>query len=60
MDGRKYAFKACLCVQFCVWLVDTVHNFTPFALHLSRTEGGSLVVMVRVPFLWIVTPWLLE
>ena len=57
MDGREYAFRACLRVLFCVWLVHTVLNSAPFALHPWRT-GGSLVVMVRVPSLWIVTPWL--
>ena len=57
MDDREYAFRACLSVLFCVCLVETVHNFAPFALHPWRT-GGSLVVMVRVPSLWIVTPWL--
>ncbi len=58
MYCREYAFRACLHVLFCVWLVETVHNFAPFALHPWRI-GGSLVVMVRVPSFWIVTPWLL-
>ncbi len=34
---------------------DTVHNFAPFFLHPWST-GGSLVVIVSAPFLWIVTP----
>ncbi len=34
---------------------DTVHKFAPFFLHPWST-GGSLVVIVSVPYLWIVTP----
>ncbi len=34
---------------------DAVHNFAPFFLH-PWSMGGSLVVIVSVPFLWILTP----
>ena len=34
---------------------ETVHKFSPFLLHPWST-GGSLVVIVSVPFLWNVTP----
>jgi hypothetical protein len=35
--------------------VSTVHKFDPVGL-LPLSTGGSLVVMVSVPDLWIVTP----
>ncbi len=55
MDGRLYAFNITSWVLFVSW-VNTAHNFSQFALH-PWSMGGSLVILVRVPSLWIVTPW---
>ena len=53
IDGRMYTLFVssfgCLC------LVVTVHNFASLLLCPLRT-GGSLVMIVIVPGLWIVTP----
>ena len=54
IDGMSYTLAtSSLSVHDAV----TVHSFSPFFLHPWRT-GGSLIVIVSVPFLCIVTPLL--
>ena len=52
-EGRSYTLLTCSFVG--VLSANTVHNISPFSLHPWRT-GGSDVVMVIVPGLWIVAP----
>jgi hypothetical protein len=54
IDGLSYTFATFL-HSLSVAAADTVHNFAPFFLH-PWSMGGSLVVIVSVPFLLIVTP----
>ena len=55
IEGRSYTVLTCSI--FSSSSADTVHNFSPFALHPWRT-GGSVVVMVIVSDLCTVTPFI--
>ncbi len=54
IDGKLYTLFTSSLIT---WLsgVDIVHNFASFDFPHVRT-GGSLVVILMVPSLWIVTP----
>ena len=54
IDGKLYTFATSSCSLF-VAGADTVHNSAPLFLH-PWSMGGLLIVIVSVPFLWIITP----
>ncbi len=56
VKGKLYTFATLSCSGF-ISCVDIFHSFSPLFLHPWST-GGSLVIMVSVPSLWIVTPLL--
>ena len=53
IEGRSYTLFTCSFVDKS--FADIVHNFAPCDLHPWRM-GGSVVVIVTVPDLWIVSP----
>jgi hypothetical protein len=54
IDSKLSTIATSLCSLFVVG-ADTVHNFAPLFFSPWST-GGLLVVIVSVPFLWIITP----
>jgi hypothetical protein len=54
MDGKLDTFAASSHLMLGVCIV-TVHKFAPFLLH-PWSMGGLDVIIVSVPFLWIITP----